>query len=109
KIAALDFGIKTEKTYLGLWLVTFSYGDLEANYQGLLFYKDLCEGSKPFFIKNNFGEWERSAREFNWLEYISGDFDETFNASGYKNKKWKNIEPYVKEYCPMLASRSVQD
>jgi hypothetical protein len=104
--AAIDWGIESEKSFYGLWMIAFSYADLEANYQGFKFYLELCEGPKPYVMKAPNGKWLKSSRMFDFHEYMNPNMDESFNANGYPDKKFAWIESSIASYCPQLLSRS---
>ena len=71
----IRWGIQTENSNLGLMTSeVFSFGDLEANYQGFRFYQGLCEGDSPS-IRRTANGWERT-RPFDWREYVSPLWDE---------------------------------
>jgi hypothetical protein len=57
---AVAKGMNQEISLLGYKLGgTLSYGDLEANYQGLVFGRDMCEGEKPYLVNVN-GRWNHN-------------------------------------------------
>lgn len=97
--AAILYGATDEKMVHGYWSSgVFSFGDLEANYQGLQFYKRMCQGNSPY-LKNNGSQWELS-RGPRISEYVSPLWDETFNPSYFLPKNWEKIAPVLKaEYC----------
>ncbi len=48
----IRFGLLNEETVLGIWPSgVFSYGDMEANYQGFVFYKKLCLDDKENYLE----------------------------------------------------------
>lgn len=101
--AAIDHGIREEKTLYGYWASgVFSYADLEADYQGMLFYLDLCAGSTaPFVRKDAAGQWTVAAA-FSIAKYVNGNWDETFNPSYRLPGNWQKVAPVLKaEYCDL--------
>lgn len=63
-----------------------SYADLEANYRGIYFWRDLWNGKPPYF-KCVDGKIILS-RLFKIEQYITAGFDEAINCSSYKNKEF---------------------
>jgi hypothetical protein len=98
------YGVSTEAGTLGLATTeVFSFGDLEANYQGFLFYRSLCRDENPRLVKTSEG-W-RLNRPFDWREYVSPRFDESFNNSAFTAKRWREVQAILrKDYCPRLDS-----
>lgn len=84
---ALAWGEMTETTYYGLATTgIYSYGDLSANYDGILFWqritnKNLPAGQKPYFTCQN-NTWKLS-HDFDWADYMKAAWDEGINCSGY--------------------------
>lgn len=94
-------GIWWERTILGLVSSgVFSLGDLEANYQGLQFLVGLCEGDAPALEKVDSG-W-RNAGTFDFRNYVTPEWDESYQPSVYGKRRWKKVRPALVEYCPML-------
>lgn len=93
-------GIKTEVAVLGYKLGgVLSYGDMEANYQGMVFARSLCEGSHPFLVKINNG-WQRTDRQFDINNYFSPKMDESYMPAFWTPRVWKNIKEDIrKSYC----------
>jgi hypothetical protein len=98
------YGVKTESGSLGLGTTgVFSFGDLEANYQGFLFYRSLCQAENPRLLKTAEG-W-RVTRPFDWREYVSPQLDETWNNSAFTPKRWREVRANLrKDYCSRLDS-----
>lgn len=96
------YGVGTEYGSLGLGATgVFSFGDLEANYQGFRFYRSLCEGEQPRLVKTPAG-W-RLQRPFDWREYISTRLDESCNNSAFTPKRWSEVRANLRrDYCPRL-------
>lgn len=102
---AIDWGIQDEKTLHGFWASgVFSYADLEANYQGLKFYKDLCEKNHLQKIGN---AWVLS-KETRISDYVGPGWDETFEASYRQPGNWQKVAPALKNiYCPVSGDPAV--
>jgi len=106
---AIDWGIRDEKTVHGYWASgVFSYADLEANYQGLKFYKDFCKKDGSFLSQKNDGEW-KLVRTPDIAEYVSGFWDETFELSYRLPENWKKVSGVIREkYCVLSATDGVK-
>jgi hypothetical protein len=103
---AIDLGVHLEKTSLGLQTTgVFSYGDLEANYQGLRFYQQLCSGDSPQLARTAEG-WALK-RPFDGRKYIDLDFDESVNTSGYTVYRWNRVKKRLVRYCSRLNDPAV--
>lgn len=93
-------GFKTEKGILGYAIGgVLSYGDLEANYQGLVFAKNMCEGENPYLQFD--GIWKLNPkRSFDTKEYFGPKMDESFHFSFWRPGLYKRIKEKLKnEYC----------
>ena len=76
----LKYGHDYEVGYLGLaGTGVYSYADLAANWQGLLFYRALFAGPNPYLVAAN-GRY-RQGREFHILDYATDAWDEVANPS----------------------------
>jgi hypothetical protein len=105
KKAAISWGIRDENTLHGYWASgVFSYADLEANYQGLLFYRKFCEGKKSYLKQNEYGEWELSIHP-EIKDFISGYWDESFELSYRLPENWSKVSKVIKaRYCEVESS-----
>ncbi len=96
-------GFKQEIHILGYTLGgVLSFGDLEANYQGMQFAISMCEGDNPYLIKEN-GKWARNpGRLFDIKNYINPKMDESWRPAFWKPNLWKKIKPVIKDvYCEL--------
>lgn len=108
-IAAIKKGIIQEKTYFGFWVSgVFSYADLEANYQGLRFHRDFCEGKKPYLFRRSGGTWGYS-RSIDLKDYVNPWFDESYNTSAYLALRFKSVYPELKKHCDDLDDPWLQE
>ncbi len=101
--ASVFKGFNQEIHILGYTLGgVLSFGDLDANFQGMQFAISMCEGENPYLIKVN-GEWKRNEnRPFDIKNYINPKMDESYNPAFWKPKLWKTISPAIREvYCPL--------
>ena len=95
-------GIVWERTILGLLSSgVFSIGDLEANYQGLQFFIGLCEGDSPALVEGETG-WSYVG-EFDFRDYVTPEWDESYQPVIFGRRRWKKVRPALREYCPMLT------
>lgn len=80
---AVDWGTRTERGIWGLWTTgVFSYADLAANYDGMLFYTGLLtEGS---VMQRDSEGCVMMDRPFNWGAWIDWRYDEVLNPSVYR-------------------------
>jgi len=103
----LEYGVRLEKWVQGMTLTgIFSRADMEANYQGFLFYYRLCHGEKPM-LNQQAGRWIFSD-SFNFRDYVSPNWDESWNSNIYGAVRWKGIRSTLSSYCPMLHSAWVE-
>lgn len=106
-------GIKQEINLLGYAIGgTFSYGDMEANYQGLQFARNMCEGENPYLIQKN-GQWiQNPANLFDIRKYVTPKYDEAYNVSFWSPRMWRKMNrDIIRGYCdnkkePAFAERA---
>jgi len=99
----VEYGINLELGALGAKLTgVTSPGDLEANYQGFLFYRQLCHGDEPLLYRQE-GRWQ-FPDTFDFRDYVSPGWDESWNPNIYHKRRWKKIRPAMLTYCPLLHS-----
>lgn len=106
---ALTWGIQDEKSVHGYWASgVFSFADLEANYQGFLFYQNLCGGKNPYLGRKN-QEWVLE-RKFDIKDYVSGLWDESYLESYRLPGNWEKVRPILqREYCSLKNSPLVRN
>lgn len=87
-----------------------SFGDLAANYQGLMFALDMCRGQNPILIKEK-GLWiENPKHLFDVKDYIIPQMDESFNFSFWRKPLYKRVAPkLIAEYCQAYKSSLFQE
>lgn len=105
EMKAIRSGIFGERTLLGWTWGVFSSADLEANYQGLHFLLDLCQGDSPALEKTDAG-W-RHVRRFDFRDYVSPEWDESYQTPMYGERRWKRVRPVLAGYCPMRRDPQV--
>ncbi len=111
---AVRLGIFGEQNLLGRYASgVFSFADLEANFQGLLFGIDLCEGHHPLLKKVD-SKWILNSH-FDIRNYVNPNWDEAFNPSYYYEgqnltllKKSKTVLNHLPSYCIQFQSPEVQ-
>ena len=105
---AIRWGIELEASIIGTWAVgVFSYADLEANYQGLIFAKDLCSQK---LLQNHSGHWQMN-KQVDIRHYVNPNWDEAYNPNSYVAKRQKNIETNIKnlDICYKCNWKSLQN
>ncbi|MFN8369514.1 MAG: hypothetical protein U0T83_02690 [Bacteriovoracaceae bacterium] len=120
--AAMDWGESTERGFFGMATTgVYSYADLNANYQGMQFWKNLIAGKYAAvnpMVTCEENKW-KIARTFNWADYISPAWDEAINCSGLKHpskikgfterayKRMKKLEDKLGEkfVCPISVQK----
>lgn len=107
--AAIRLGLSNEAMILGLWPSgVFSYGDMEANYQGFRFYKKMCLDEQDTYLAQDNGRW-KLVKAPDLRTYISPYWDESFNLSYRSPGTWAHTSKVIHtEYCPLLKSEAVQ-
>lgn len=105
-------GFKTEKGMLGYGIGgVLSFGDLEANYQGLRFAIDLCDGKNPYIVFNDNRFEKNINNNFEMKTYFNPRMDESYHFSFWRPWLYKKIkEKLSQEYCeaknePMYVER----
>jgi hypothetical protein len=101
--SAVQFGVDTEKDILGTTGTgVFSYADLEANYDGFELFRSLCGENGPARLKllgEAQGErWELD-RPIDLREYVTPDWDESFNPSAFSPERWRAVRQVLPKYC----------
>lgn len=104
------WGIMFEQIFVGQYLDgIFSHGDMEANYQGFMLSRDLCEGDDPFLVRDDAGDWKLT-HPIDLRTYITPDFDESYNLSHFWGMRKRDVLQILREdYSHMLGSEMVQE
>lgn len=98
---AIFKGFKQEVAILGYTVGgTLSYGDLEANYQGMMFGRNMCEGQKPHLVFID-GKWSQNTENiFDLKDYVNPKLDEAYNVSLWSKRMWRKMKKEIIEgYC----------
>jgi hypothetical protein len=95
----IRWGISQEGSWVGKMVDgIFSSADLEANYQGFLLARELCEGDNPIFARVD-GRWVQR-RPIDFTKYVNPDLDESFNTNYYWLMRKRQVLPLLQEeYC----------
>lgn len=99
-------GIQQEVHILGYTLGgVLSFGDLEANFQGMQFARSICAGVNPY-VQKEASEWKLNpTRKFDIKNYINPKMDESFWPPLWKGRIWKEIVPELRDvYCSLRAN-----
>ncbi|WP_241902690.1 hypothetical protein [Vibrio breoganii] len=89
QMEAIAWADSMEGGLLGMKVVgVYSYADLEANYQGFLFAKDLCD--KPY-IKQVDSQWQLTT-PIEVENYVNPNWDESFNVSAYSKSRLESVK-----------------
>jgi len=101
---AVRWGIRQENYFVGkLTDGVFSHADLEANFQGLLFARSLCEGNAPHLKKID-GQWVL-VRAIDIVPYITPDMDESYNPAHFWALRRRFVLQVMREkYCNPQAA-----
>lgn len=108
QLEAIRWGIELEASIIGTWAVgIFSYADLEANYQGFVFAKDLCSQK---LLQYHSGHWQMK-KQIDIRHYVNPNWDEAYNPNSYVAKRQKNIEINIKnlDICHNCNWKSLQN
>ena len=105
---AVDAGMDLERTVFGMTSTgVLSLSDLEANHRGLEFYIALCDGEDPYFERTEAG-W-RLRRTFDFRDYVTPEWDESYQPSIFTQRRWKRVRPMVLRYCDLLDDPAVRE
>jgi hypothetical protein len=109
-VEAINKGIRQEVSLLGYTLGgVLSFADLEANFQGLMFGKEMCQGEKPYLVYTAQGWQKNPERTFDVRNYFNPKFDETYNQNLWRPNLWKKVEKKItKSYCDLLQTEVYQ-
>lgn len=106
----IDWGIFQERSFVGLLTDgVFSHADLEANYQGFRLAQDFCGWDDPIVRKEG-REWVIN-RAIDFREYVTPDFDESYNMSHYWGRRRTHTLSAINEkyeemrLTPMVRAR----
>jgi len=90
----VSWGLTNELSFVGgVTDGIVSHADLEANYQGFRLALDCCRGPSPYLARRD-GRWVLT-RPVDLRDYITPDFDESYNPSHYMGQRWRNVAPLL--------------
>lgn len=103
---AVNYGIFLDRYILGGYSSgVFSFGDLEANFQGLLFNRRFCRANKEDRYLAKVDENWVLNKKVDIRDYVNPNFDETFNPSIFSPNKFEKIkENFKKENCQKIQN-----
>jgi hypothetical protein len=91
-------GFFWERTLLGgMSSGVLSLSDMEANYQGMQFYYNLCHGDDPVLELRD-GVWE-ARRALDLRRYITPEWDESYQVPIFSKGRWRKVKPVLAGYC----------
>ena len=101
-------GLAQELSFVGSLVDgVFSHADLEANYQGFLLALDLASKTDPLLVRVD-DKW-RLTRPIDFRDYITPDFDESYNTSHFTWMRKNSATSRLRErYCGMEQTPIVQ-
>lgn len=110
-IRALRYGVSwaEERGVLGRWSAgSFSFADLEANFQGLTLGLDFCAPQDPIVRYDENQGWIVN-RAIRIEDYVSPFWDESFNNSSYLKSRFKKVTQNVQnEYCALAMKPEIK-
>ena len=108
--SAINYGIFLDRFVLGgVSSGVFSFGDLEANFQGLLLNRNFCRVGEQNYLKFDGRNWIMT-RKIDVRDYVNPNWDETYNPSVFSALKWIQVQRnFKKENCQKLASQVFHD
>jgi hypothetical protein len=107
ELRILRTGVLHERLGLGGWSTgVISLGDLEANYQGMLFYDSLCHGDDPI-LELAGGRWQ-VRRPYDITTAISPEWDESYLPPIFNTLRWRKVKPVLRSYCDRLDEPTEQ-
>jgi hypothetical protein len=97
----------TERTIWGQGISgILSRSDLEADYQGLMFYRGLCDGADPT-LELTSGVW-RVRKPFDFRDWVDPGWDESWRSPIFSPSRWAKVRPVMQRYCERLNDPDVQ-
>ena len=103
----VHWGFRVEDTLVGRFTDgVFSHGDMEANFQGMMMGRAMCEGKDRHILETDQG-WIL-ARPVDMREFITPDFDESYNPNHYWGLRKKRVLRVLEQYAEQRWSPIVQ-
>lgn len=109
----MDIGYQSENGVVGMYFTrVFSRGDLEANFQGMMFAWSLCQDSSEVRLRYDGEQWQlENLSKFTVQAYVNPNWDESFNTSLYSDRKWREqvVPTFIeRKDCDKLRSAWVR-
>lgn len=109
----MDSSYQSENGVVGMYFTkVFSRGDIEANFQGMLFAWTLCQPQSTTRLQRQDGAWQLLNLEaFTIRDYVNPGWDESFNTSLFSAGKWrKHVVPtfVARKDCDKLETAWVR-
>ncbi|GEA49242.1 hypothetical protein VIN01S_00460 [Vibrio inusitatus NBRC 102082] len=107
QMQAIAWADSMEGGLLGMKVVgVYSYADLEANYQGFLFAKNLCD--TPYITQID-KKWNLTT-PIDLKNYVNPNWDESFNASAYSRSRKESVKNNLMQlpFCELKESSWVK-
>jgi len=105
---AIEFSVVGERSIWGKGTSgTFSLSDLEADFQGLMFYRGLCGGAEPA-LEPASGGW-RLKKPFDLRDWVGPAWDESWKPCIYSPSRWAKVRPMMRRYCERLEDPEVRN
>jgi hypothetical protein len=106
-LKAMRLNILAERTVMGNSSSgVFSPADLEADFQGLSFYRGLCDAAAPALQRMPDG-WHLE-RPFDLRDYVTPEWDESWQPNVYSPGRWTKVRPVMRHHCDELRAPEVQ-
>ena len=108
---AIDHGVFLEDTIYGTMAAKiFSYGDMEANFQGMKWYQSLCTQGKHAHLQlTEDSKWILKNKEkFSIREYINPFWDESYYLNYFTVDMWDRVKTDLLYKCIELEDERVQ-
>ncbi len=104
ELAALRAGFDGERYFLLGYRTSgiLSLSDMEADFEGMLFYRDLCGGADPVLVRTARG-WS-IRRPIDIGRYVTPEWDESYEPQIYRPGRWRKVKPVLRGYCSWLGS-----
>jgi hypothetical protein len=104
---AMRLGILAERTVMGNSSSgVFSPADLEADFQGLSFYRGLCDAAAPALQRMPDG-WHLG-RPFDLRDYVTPEWDESWQPNVYSPGRWTKVRLVMRRHCDELSEPEVR-
>jgi hypothetical protein len=105
-LAAIDRGIAQEAGILGSGVASsFSYADLEANFQGLEMIRAWCEGGE---LVHDAGAWVLT-KKFDITRWVNPCWDEGWYTTAFSGLTGEGVQASLRAQCPLRLRPRIAD